>query len=158
MTAPTIRIELQREISTLRFFIGDDPVTNVEWDLREEKDLDPEILERKIGYAILGMFSAIVGQSVGTRDYLSDRNNRTPLILEWLRHRVESGEHSAIVSMALEMVASARRNRDVKDIEKAEEFLRDAALRGNKSAIEYLSSGWPAEKADALVAIRGKSG
>lgn len=151
-----LRIEFDQASKIIKFFIGVGGQPVGEWNLREEADKDPADLERRIGYAILGVLSASAGESVGYRDYLADRNNRATLILESLRKRLDDGDKSAIVSMVLELVASARRNQDVRDVDRAEKLLREASQAGNEAAIEFLADHWEAEKRAAIAEIENR--
>ncbi|MGZ5100427.1 MAG: hypothetical protein ACXWF2_07140 [Usitatibacter sp.] len=153
-----LRVEYDSGTRLLKFFVGQESMPVGEWDLGKDAGKDPVELEASIGYAVLGALSAIAGTSLGNRNYLEERNNRTELILQSLRRRLESGERDAIVSMVLELVASARRKGDLGDLARAEELLRDAAQGGNPSAIEYLARRWDVEKREATIAIsHGKS-
>jgi hypothetical protein len=150
-----VRVEFDNATRVIQFFIGTGGPPVGEWDLREELGKDPEDLERRIGYALLGVLSADAGESVGNRDYLADRNSRTTLILESLRKRLDAGDKSAIVSIVLELIASARRNRDVQEIGRAEKLLREAANGGNEAAKEFLVNSWEIEKRAAIAHIEG---
>ena len=154
MRAVTLSLEYDLHRRVLKFRMNGDDVSVSEWNFAQEDDRDATDLEARVGYAVLGALSALAGQSIGNRDYIQERNNRTVLILEQLKRRLEQGDGSAVVSMALELVASARRKRDETDISAAESLLHKAAQDGNSSAIEYLRSQWEVEKHDAIAAIR----
>jgi hypothetical protein len=66
----------------------------------------------------------------------------------------QGGDESAIVSMVHELVASAIRNSNLSELERAESVLREAADAGNSRAREYLASEWPRHKQDMIDAIQ----
>ena len=154
MHSVTLSLEYDLRRRVLKFRTNGDDMSASEWDFAQEDGREAMDLEARVGYAVLGALSALAGQSIGNRDYLQERNNRTMLILEELKRRIRNGDQGAIVSMALELVASARRKRNEADLSAAEDLLHEAAQSGNSSAIEYLRDKWEIEKHDAIEAIR----
>lgn len=147
-----VRTEYDATTRTLRVFGGLDQKLVATLDLSEKLWTDTEF-EQRVGYTVIATLSAAVGYPLGHRDYKIERNDAKPWILEHFKERLKGGDESAVITMVHELMASAVRNSDVSELDRAEQLLQEAADAGNAQAIEYLGS-WPRNKQDLIASIQ----
>lgn len=150
-----VRIEYNTGTKTLRVVGGAEEKLVTALDLSENVWTDTEF-EQRVGYIVIAALSSMAGHPLGHRDYTGERNDAMPWILEHFRSRSEAGDESAVVTMVHELMASAVRNSDATELDRAEQLLREAADAGNSQAIEYLGT-WLRHKQDLIMAIKRKS-
>lgn len=149
-----VKVEYDSTTRSLHFSGGSEGKSIASLELKDLKDGE---VEQRVGFIVIAGLSSFAGHSIGGRNYREERNDAVPWILDYHKDRVKAGDRSAVLSMVNELIASAIRNSDLAEIERADRLLRDAAEGGNTEAAKYLEERWLRDKQDIVGAIQRKT-
>ncbi len=110
------------------------------------QSLSPEEAEKQFGSMVFSMLDIFSTKKIGIRDYQSIIKDSHVDYIDLLKKEVEGNDHESQYLLSNEYHRSARNNKSLEDLEKAESLLQSSANGGHKEAITKLKH-WPRMKA-----------